>query len=116
MAYKIKELENLALKAITENKLFFIQDIVAYLPCSRATFYNLELDKMDSIKDMLIKVKTELKVSMRSRWYQSEATALQISLYKLLSTDEELRKLSMQHQAFEEYEKPIFNGINLDNE
>jgi hypothetical protein len=35
---------------------------------------------------------------------------------KLLSNDEELRKLSMQHQVNEEAEKPIFNGINLDTD
>jgi hypothetical protein len=51
---------------------------------------------------------------MRSKWYRSENPTLQLALMKLVSTDEELRKLSMQHQVNEDFEKPIFNGIDLD--
>jgi hypothetical protein len=114
MAYNRDELESLSLEVIHKHKLFFIDDIVAYLPCSRATFYNLELDKLDSIKTALTQVKTNLKVSMRSKWFRSENPTLQLALMKLVSTDEELRKLSMQHQVNEDFEKPIFNGIDLD--
>ena len=41
--------------------------------------------------------RTELKVSMRSKWYTSNAPALQMALMKLIATPEELRKLSMQY-------------------
>ena len=53
---------------------------------------------------------------MRSKWYKSNSPALQIGLMKLLSTDKELRKLSMQsiEQKLDITEKPIFNGIDLD--
>ncbi len=34
---------------------------------------------------------------MRSKWYTSNAPALQMALMKLIATDEELRKLSMNH-------------------
>lgn len=114
MAYNKEELEKIALDAIEKHKLFFIEDIVAYMPCSRATFYNYELDKLDSIKSALLEVRTNLKVSMRSKWFRSENATLQLALMKLLANDEELRKLSMQHQVNEEAEKPIFNGIDLD--
>ena len=33
---------------------------------------------------------------MRSKWYTSNAPALQMALMKLIATPEELRKLSMQ--------------------
>jgi hypothetical protein len=72
------------------------------------------LDKLDSIKTALTQVKTNLKVSMRSKWFRSENPTLQLALMKLVSSDEELRKLSMQHQVNEDFEKPIFNGIDLD--
>ena len=97
MAYDKKKLEKQSLEAIAKYKLFFIDDIISYLPCSRATFYNLGLDKLDTIKDELTKQKTELKVSMRSKWYKSDNATLQMGLMKLVSTDEELRKLSMNH-------------------
>jgi hypothetical protein len=116
MAYKTDELEKQALEAIEKHKLFFIEDIVSYLPCDKTTFYAHKLHESNSIKDALLEVKTNLKVSMRSKWFRSENATLQLALMKLLSNDEELRKLSMQHQVNEEAEKPIFNGINLDTD
>jgi len=116
MAYKTEELEKQALEVIEKHKLFFIEDIVAYLPCDKKTFYNHNLHEFPSIKDALLEVRTNLKVSMRSKWFRSENPTLQLALMKLLSNDQELRKLSMQHQVNEESEKPIFNGINLDTE
>lgn len=97
MAYNPKDLEKKAIEAIEKNKLFFIDDVIAYLPCSRATFYNLELEKLDTIKDALTKVKTEIKVSMRSKWYKSENPTLQMGLMKLIASPEELKQLSMTH-------------------
>jgi hypothetical protein len=114
MAYNTKELEKQALEAIEKYKLFFIDDIVSYLPCCSKTFYDHKLQELQTIKDALLKVKTEIKVSMRSKWYKSENATLQMGLMKLISTDEELRKLSMQHNANEEVEKPIFKQIDLD--
>jgi hypothetical protein len=97
MAYNKEELVASALEAINKNKLFFIDDVISYLPCSRATFYNLELDKLDDIKDALTKVKTEIKVSMRSKWYKSDNPTLQMGLMKLIASQDELKQLSMQH-------------------
>ena len=97
MAYKTEELEKQALEAIEKHKLFFIEDIVAYLPCSKHTFYDHKLHEVHTIKDALLKVRTNLKVSMRSKWYKSQNATLQMGLMKLLSSDEELRKLAMQH-------------------
>jgi hypothetical protein len=114
MAYKTEELERLSLEAINKHKLFFIEDIVAYLPCDKTTFYAHKLHESNSIKEALTEVKVNLKVNMRSKWYRSENPTLQLALMKLVSTDEELRKLSMQHQINEDFEKPIFNGIDLD--
>ena len=50
---------------------------------------------------------------MRSKWYKSNAPALQMALMKLIATPEELRKLSMNHTVQEEVEKPIFKNIDL---
>ena len=101
MAYKKEEMEKQSIEAIEKHKLFFIQDVVAYLPCSSATFYNLELEKLETIKDALTKVRTDLKVSMRSKWYKSQNATLQMGLMKLLSSPEELRKLSMETKSLE---------------
>jgi hypothetical protein len=117
MAYDKNKIFEQSKELIVKNRLFFIEDIVSLLPISKPTFYEyfpLESNELNELKGLLDEVKTELKVSMRSKWYKSEAPALQIALMRLISTGEELRKLSMTHNAIEEVEKPIFNKIDLD--
>lgn len=96
MAYKTKELEEKALAAIEKHKLFFIEDVVSFLPCGKVTFYEHKLNESNSIKEALEKNKVEIKVSMRSKWYKSDAPALQIALYKLIGTDEESDRINSQ--------------------
>jgi hypothetical protein len=97
MAYKTEELLKTALEAIETHKLFFIDDIVAYLPCSKSTFYEKKLEQSDELKEALTKNRVELKVSMRSKWYKSNAPALQMALMKLIASPEELKKLAMNY-------------------
>lgn len=97
MAYKTKELEKTALEAIEKHKLFFIEDIVCYLPCDKKTFYNHNLHELHSIKGALTKVKTDIKVSMRSKWYKSDNATLQMGLMKLISGSEERKRLSQTY-------------------
>ena len=114
MAYDKQKIFEQAKEVIVKHKLFFIDDICAFLPISRTTFYDWEFDKSDELKGLLETNRTELKVSMRSKWYKSNAPALQMALMKLIASPEELRKLSMNHQVNEEHEKPIFEAIDLD--
>lgn len=117
MAYDRKKIFEQAKEAIVKHKLFFVEDIVAFLPISKPTFYDyfpVDSNEINELKDLLETNRTELKVSMRSKWYKSNAPALQMALMKLIATPEELRKLSMNHQVTEEVEKPIFKAIDLD--
>lgn len=93
-AYNTEELLRQSLEAIEKHKLVFIDDISTYLPCSRATFYNHQLDKVDAIKDSLVKNRVELKVAMRNKWFKSDSPPLQIALMKLISSDDERRAMS----------------------
>ena len=104
MAYKTEVLFNTAIEQIKKHKLFFIEDIIAFLPCRKSTFYEHFPNDSDYYKKMfeeLEKNRTELKVSMRSKWYKSNAPALQMALMKLIAKSEELKKLSMQHSEIE---------------
>jgi len=114
MAYDKQKIYEQAKEMIVKHKLFFIDDIVAFLPISTSTFYEWKLQESEELKELLNANRTELKVSMRSKWYKSNAPALQMALMKLIASPEELRKLSMNHQVTEEAEKPIFNQIDLD--
>ena len=99
MAYDRAKIFEQAKAVIVEKKLFFIEDIVALLPCAKPTFYDFfppDSNELNELKGLLETNRVELKVSMRSKWYKSNSPALQMGLMKLLSTDEELRKLSMQ--------------------
>lgn len=120
MAYKTKTLFNTAMEQINKNKLFFIEDIIAFMPCAKSTFYEHFPNDSNYYKIMfeeLEKNRTELKVSMRSKWYKSNAPALQMALMKLIATPEELRKLSMQFIESEntnKTESPFFGDNPLD--
>ena len=117
MAYDKQKIFEQAKEMIVKHKLFFIEDIVAFLPCDKTTFYRFfepESNEYNELKGLLETNRVELKVSMRSKWYKSNAPALQMALMKLIATPEELRKLSMTHTAVEEVEKPIFKNIDLD--
>ena len=98
--YDRKKIFEQAKEVTVKNKLFFIEDIVAFLPCSKNYFYDHfppDSNEYDELKALLETNRTTLKVSMRSKWYTSNAPALQMALMKLIATPEELRKLSMQY-------------------
>jgi len=100
MAYDKKKIFQQAKEVIIKHKLFFIEDIVAFLPIAKKTYYEyfpLDSNESNELKDLLELNRTELKVSMRSKWYKSNAPALQMALMKLICTDEERKKLSMTY-------------------
>jgi hypothetical protein len=100
MAYKKEDLFNTAIQAIKKHKLFFIEDIIAFMPCHKSTFYEHFPNESDMYKRMfeeLERNRVELKVSMRSKWYKSNAPALQMALMKLIANPDELKRLSMSH-------------------
>jgi len=100
MSYDRIKIFEKAKELIVENKLFFIEDIIALLPISKPTFYQffpVESDELNILKDLLDETKIGLKVEMRSKWYDSDSPALQICLMKLICTDKERKKLSTNH-------------------
>lgn len=83
-----------------KHKLFFIEDIVAMLPCSKPTFYEmfpLESNELNELKELIDTNRISIKVGLRKKWNDSDAPALQLSLYKLICSNEERKNLSMTH-------------------
>ncbi|MEY3499634.1 MAG: Cellulophaga phage phi10:1 [Bacteroidota bacterium] len=100
MAYDRVKIFEQAKEMIVKHKLFFIEDIVSFLPCAKPTFYEFfppESNELNELKELLEQNRVTLKVSMRSKWYTSNAPALQMALMKLIASPEELKKLSMQY-------------------
>jgi len=91
---------NFAKEVIVKHKLFFMDEVPDFLPCSRSTFYDYfpdKSDELDALKSLILINKTQVKTSMRSKWYQSDNPTLQLALMKLISTDEERKLLSMNY-------------------
>lgn len=105
MAYEKKELYKKALTAIKENKLFFVEDVIAYLGIVSSTYYDhfkKDSEESSSIKKELDKNKVAIKVSLRSKWYKSDAPVLQLALYKLIGTEEEAHRLNGSKQEIQQ--------------
>jgi hypothetical protein len=98
LRYTKKKLEELALKVIKKEKLTWITEVVAFLPITRATFYNKGLDKLDSIKDAIELNRLSMKVKMKHKWFNSDNATLQIALMKLMADNEEWDKLNSTKQ------------------
>ena len=123
MQYDRQSLFNQAVEVIPTENLFFIEDIVAWLPCDKTTFYryfsvnlpeNIEdyseeekeqlvesptgekCNGYNYLKGMLDENKIKTKSSIRAKLYKGNKAPELIALYKLICTDEERRSLSMQ--------------------
>jgi hypothetical protein len=100
MAYNKEKIYKQALKVVEKHNLFFIEEIVAYLPCSKPTFYDffpVDSNEFNDIKSIMEQNVIKTKQSMRSKWYRSDNATLQVGLMKLLGSDEERQKLSQSH-------------------
>jgi hypothetical protein len=115
MAYDKKKLLGEAKKAIEEHELFFVDDLVAFLPCSKSTLYKhfpVDSDELNELKELATINKIRIKAKLRRKWYSADAPALQLALYKLAASPEELKQLQMQHVDVTSGDKP-FTGFNF---
>jgi hypothetical protein len=97
MAYDRIKIYNQALDLIEKKKLFFIEDVVTLLPCSRSTFWDMfpdKSDELDNIKELLDKNKIEVKNGLRNKWYNGNNPLTQMALYKLIGTEEEYHRIA----------------------
>jgi hypothetical protein len=118
MAYNTKELKKAALIAVKKYNLIFVQEIVALMNCSSATFYNHGLHEDDEIMGEITKNRVVEKVGLRTKWRESDNPTAQSMLYKLCANEDELRRLSVtKNEVSGENGKPIEvkNTVNLDN-
>ena len=97
MANDKKKVFEKAVKLAKEKKLFFIEDIIALLVISKATFYDyfkVDSNELNTIKEILEENRVEVKSAMRSKWYKSDNATLQVALMKIIATDEEAHRLN----------------------
>ena len=100
MAYNRKKIFEQAKEAIEKNNLFFVEDVVTWLPISKPTFYEffpVESNKLNDIKNMLETNKTRTKSAIRSKLFKSDKAGELLALYRLICTPEEHRLLNQQY-------------------
>ena len=100
MAYDKKKIYEQSKKAIEDNNLFFIEDIVAFIPCSKPTFYEffpVESNELNNLKELLEQNKIATKSQIRLKLFNSEKAAELLALYRLICTPDEHRLLNQSY-------------------
>lgn len=100
MAYDKVKIYKQAEEAIIKNNLFFVEDIVAFLPCSKPTFYEffpVESNELNNLKELLEQNKIYTKSQIRLKLFKSEKAAELLALYRLICTTDEHRKLNQSY-------------------
>jgi hypothetical protein len=98
MAYNTAKLFNDAIEIAGMDGIYFMEDIISLLPCTKPTFYAHfpeDSNELNALKEQLAKNKVSTKVRIRMKLEGGEKAAELIALYKLIATDDERRALSM---------------------
>ena len=100
MAFDRDKLYQQAQTAIKENNLFFIEDIVAFIPCSKPTFYEyfpIDSNEFNNLKGLLEQNKIRTKSAIRAKLYKSPKASELLALYRLICTPEERKMLNQNY-------------------
>ena len=135
MAYDTNELFEQAKKAIQDNEtIFFIEDLVAFLPCSKPTFYEHfpvnvdekteEDDQKESnepnrykvLSDMLHENKISMKVKIRSQLAKGTKAGELLALYRLICTPEERKMLNQSYIDHTSKGEKLETNVNITQE
>ena len=99
-AFDRDKLYQQAQTAIKEHNLFFIEDVVAFIPCSKPTFYEhfpIGSNELNNLKDLLEQNKIRTKSAIRAKLYKSPKASELLALYRLICTPEERKMLNQNY-------------------
>lgn len=98
MASKKQHEKNIIDIIHSHNDVLCVSDIfVHYVDISRQRFYQLGLDKLDTIRDAIRANKAKAKHYLRKKWIKSDNPTLQIAAYRLIAEDDELLRLNSRN-------------------
>jgi hypothetical protein len=116
--YDKDEMVRKAIDAIREHNLYFVEDIIAYLPMGKTAFYEYFPNTSNEYKmmyDLLEVNRTSQKVKMRKKWSDSDNASLQMGLMKLIATDEERKRLATSYmETKQKHEVADLSGLSTD--
>ena len=119
MAYDKQKIFEQAKEAIKANNLFFIEDIVAWLPCAKSTFYEffpIDSNELNELREMIEQNKIKTKSAIRAKLFKGEKAAELLALYRLICTPEEHRLLNQQYLDATTNGKDIVKDITITDE
>ena len=100
MAHNKEKIYQQAIEAVEKHNLFFIEDVVAFIPCDKTTFYRfypVDSNEYNTIKDLLEQNKIRTKSAIRAKLFKGEKASELLALYRLICTPEEHRLLNQQY-------------------
>jgi len=100
MAFDRDKIYQQAQTAIKENNLFFVEDIIAFIPCSKFYFYDafpVDSNEYNNLKDLLEQNKIRTKSAIRAKLYKSPKASELLALYRLICTPEERKMLNQNY-------------------
>ena len=106
MANNREKIFKKAIELIPKHHLFFIEDVISFLPITKATFYDyykVDSDELNAIKELLDIEKVNMKVKLRAKMYNSKTDTATLALYKLICSDEERKKLAMTYNEVDNH-------------
>jgi len=89
-----------ALKVVKDKALYLMEEVPVMIGISKSTFYSFYPDgseELDAIKEALEDNRITIKSEIREKLRNGDKAAELIALYKLLSSNDERKALSMQH-------------------
>ena len=94
---KAQAYEAEALKVIKEREIMFFDHMFAFTSFCSSTAYNHGLEKLQSIKDAILKNRTQGQGYMLQKWIASDNPTLQIAAMRLISSPEMHRLLNQSY-------------------
>lgn len=105
MKFNKKNLYKKAIEVIDANNLFFIEDVAAFIPCSKTTFYKyikVGTNEMNALSELLDKNRVVTKSAIRRKLYKSEKASELLALYRLVCSPEERQMLNQSYIELKE--------------
>lgn len=100
MAYDKQKIFEDAKAIIENNYLIFVEEVCAFLPIAKKTFYEwypVDSNECNELKELLEANKVKKKINIREKLMKGEKAAELLSYYRLICTSEERQMLNQQY-------------------
>lgn len=105
-----------ALLLIEKHGMMFHSEVFALLPISQATYYGWGFNKHDEIQVALETNRTVTKRGLRNKMFNSENPTAWIALYKLIGSEDEIRRLNNETNVLQIPDRMTLEVVGVSKE